>query len=95
VHGRDGCTKGFLLALEDRQSYLELSCSPEMSERNTNDTTQRIAMAMNAVHDFVTARAASIPTAASNMTATIIYLTGDCFMFAILDCLLSNVKGIT
>jgi hypothetical protein len=27
------------------------------------------------------------------MTATIIYLTGDCFMSAILDCLLCNVKG--
>ena len=52
-------------------------------------------MARNQVHDFVTARAASIPTTASNITATIMYLTGDCFMFAILDCLLCNVKGIS
>jgi hypothetical protein len=29
------------------------------------------------------------------MTATIIYLTGDCFMCAILDCLLCDVKGIS
>ena len=85
----------FLPASEAKQSYLEPSCSPEMSERNTNETTQRMAIARNAVHDFVTARAASIPTTASNMTATIIYLTGDCFMFAILDCLLCNVKGIS
>ena len=85
----------FLPAPEPKQSYLEPSCSPEMSERNTNETTQRIAIARNAVQDFVTARAASIPTTASNMKVTIIYLTGDCFMFAILDCLLCNVKGIS
>ena len=83
----------FLPASEDKRSYLELSCSPEMSERNTNESKQRMAMARNAVHDSVTARAASIPTTASNMTATIIYLIGDCFMSAILDCLLCNVKA--
>jgi len=66
-----------------------------MSERNTNETTQRMAMARNAVQDFVTARAASIPTTASNMTAIIMYLAGDCFMCAILDCLPCDVKGIS
>ena len=50
-------------------------------------------MARNAVHAPVTARAASIPTTASNMTATMTYLTSDCFMSAILDCLLCNVKA--
>ncbi len=86
--------KGFPARPEGRQNYLGLSCPPEKSERNTNESTQRMAIARNAVHDFVTARAASIPTTASNMTATMTYCTGDLFMCAILDCLLYDVKGI-
>jgi hypothetical protein len=53
----------------------------------------RMAIARNAVQDFVTAKAASIPTAASNITAIMTYRTGDCFIAAILDALTCYVKS--
>lgn len=59
---------------------------------NAKKSTQRIAIARNAVHDFVTARAASIPTTTITMTATMAYWPGDCFMDAILDVPLCGVK---
>jgi hypothetical protein len=64
-----------------------------MPERNTNETTKRMATARNAVQDFVTARAASIPTAASNITLNMTYRTGDVFIAAILDALPCDVKS--
>ncbi len=75
-------------------NYPGLSFPPEISKRNTNESTQRIAIARNAVHDFVTARAASIPTTTTAMTAIMAYRAGERFMDDILDVPLCDVKAI-
>jgi hypothetical protein len=52
-----------------------------------------MAIARNAVHDFVTASPASIPTTTSTMKPITAYRAGDCFMGVIVDVPLGDVKG--